>query len=161
MKLEIEARKKDMLSKLTSSKDEKKLKLEAKAQERVKNSLMNIFKNLNNQINRLSKVDVKIGEKIKALKETGADTSAQEAQYAKAQTALAKAKIDVEAANSASIDQTSTTTSKEAIRSLVKVAEDSIKLAGKEYMKIIPMLPEAKVKTEVDANSSTSTKVGQ
>lgn len=161
MKSEIEARKKDMLQKLNSSKDERKKKLEAKAQEKVKKSLMNIFKNLNNQIDRLTKVDVKIGERIKALKETGADTTTQEAQYKIAQTALAKAKVDVEAANSATVEQTSTTTSKETFRALVKTAEDSIKAASKEYMKIIPMLPEAKVKAEVDANASSSTKVAQ
>ncbi len=161
LKLEIEARKKDMLSKLNSLKEERKMKLEAKAQEKVKKSLMKIFKNLNNQIDRLSKVDVKIGERIKALKESGADTSAQEAQYAKAQTALAKAKVDVEAANSTSTDQVNGTTSKETLRSLVKTAEESIKIAGKEYMKIIPTLPEVKVKTEVDAKSSTSTSTVQ
>ena len=161
MKIEIEARKKDMLSKLNSLKEERKMKLEAKAQEKVKKSLMKIFKNLNNQIDRLSKVDVKIGERIKALKESGADTSAQEAQYAKAQTALAKAKVDVEAANSTSTDQVNGTTSKETLRSLVKTAEESIKIAGKEYMKIIPTLPEVKVKTEVDAKSSTSTSTVQ
>lgn len=161
MKMEIETRKKDMLKKLNSSVDEKKKKLEAKAQEKVKKSLMNIFKNLNNQINRLSKVDIKIGERIKTLKEGGADTTLQEAQYVKAQAALAKAKVDVEAANSTSIDQVNNTTSKETIRGLVKTAEESIKAAGKEYMQIIPKLPEAKVKTEVDTKSSTSTEVKQ
>ena len=160
-----EARKKEILAKLKERKDEIKKKLDAKAQERVKKTLENVFKMLSNQIDRLTKVDVRISDKIKVLESSNVDVTAMSAQYLVAQTALEKAKVDVNAANSISIDQTSTTTSKEALRALVKTAEDSIKTAGAEYRKVIDLLPESDVHaesdTKVETRTSTSTNVEQ
>lgn len=166
IKADAAARKAEIKAKMDLRKGEIKIKLEAKAKERVKALLENIFKKLNGQIEKLSNIDKKIGEKISSLSSSGVDVTAMQAQYVIAQTALAKAKVDVAATSSLSIDQTDASTSKETLRSLVKTAEESIRAAGKEYKKVIPMLERSKVKTEkekteVESDSSPSTSVKQ
>lgn len=158
---EIDARKKEVTQKVAGLRAEVKVKLDVNAQDRVKKLLGNIFNMFTNQIDRLTKVDARIGEKIASMKASDVDVTAAEAQYIKAEAALAKAKIDVAATNSASIDQTSATTSKEELRALVKIAEDSIKACGKEYMQILSMLPEKNTDTKVETKTSSSTSVKQ
>ena len=116
---------------------------------------------LNNQLDRLSKADARIGEKLDSLKAKGVDVSASSAQYIVAQTALAKAKVDVEATSSLSTEQAGTETSKETLRSLVKTATDSIRSAGAQYKEVIKLLPKgsAKAEVKVETNTSTSTSV--
>jgi hypothetical protein len=161
IKVKMDARKAEIKGKIEARKDENKVKLEAKAKDRVKALLANVFKMLSNQIDRLSKVDKRIGEKIAALQTSGIDVTAMNTQYVIAQTALAKAKVDVEATSSISTEQADTETSKEALRSLVKTAEDSIKAAGAEYRKVIALMPKEAPKGEVEAQTSTSTNVQQ
>ncbi len=161
---EIEARKSEILKKITAIKAEVKVRLEANAQERVKKLLANIFNMLSNQINRLMRADERIGEKIDDFKLKGVDVTLAVAQYTKAQTALAKAKIDVQATNSLSIDQTSIATSKDTLRSLVRTAEESIKAAGREYMKVLSLLPDDGNDDDdddkkVESNTSSTTSV--
>ena len=157
MKKKFDDRKAEILKKIEVRKGELKIKLEDKAKERVKNILTNMFKMLSNQLDRLSKADARIGEKLASLKEKGLDVSAASSQYVVAQTALAKAKVDVEATSSISIDQASTETSKETLHALVKTATDSIKAAGAEYRKIFPLLPKEAPKAEVETSTSAST----
>jgi rRNA maturation endonuclease Nob1 len=159
MKKKYEVRKAELKSKIETRKGEIKIKLEDKAKERVKNILANMWKMLNNQLDRLSKADARIGEKLASLKEKGLDVSKASAQYTVAQTALAKAKLDVEATSSLSSEQAETDTSKETLRSLVKTASDSIKSAGAEYRKIFPLMPKEPVKVEVETSTSASTSV--
>jgi hypothetical protein len=159
MKLKFETRKEELKKKIEVRKGELKIKLEDKAKERVKNILANMWKMLNNQLDRLSKADTRIGEKLASLKEKGLDVSKASAQYTVAQTALAKAKLDVEATSSLSSEQAETETSKETLRSLVKTASDSIKSAGAEYRKIFPLMPKEPVEVEVETSTSASTSV--
>ena len=159
MKVKFEARKEELKKKIEVRKGELKIKLEDKAKERVKNILANMWKMLNNQLDRLSKADARIGEKLASLKEKGLDVSKASAQYTVAQTALAKAKLDVEATSSLSSEQADTETSKETLRSLVKTASDSIKSAGAEYRKIFPLMPKEPVEVEVETSTSASTSV--
>ncbi len=161
MRANAEARKEEIKAKIAERKGEIKMKLEAKAKERVKMTLATIFKRLNAQLDKLVKLDVRVGEKITALKTGGMDTTAMSSQYVIAQTALAKAKVDVEATSSISTDQANTETSKETLRSLVKTAEDSIKAAGAEYRKVIELMPNASVNAKVETKADSSATVNQ
>ncbi len=137
----METRKEELAKKFAPKKGEKKVKLKDDKKEKVRIALENIFKHLTAQLNNLVSLDKRIADKINARKTAGTDVTAASAQYTVAQTALEKAKTDVAAAQALSIDQSvASTTSKTALHGLVKVAEDSLKAAGGEYRKIIPLL---------------------
>lgn len=157
MKTDIEARKKELESQRKAKKDEKKLKLDQKAKERVQKTIENIFTRLNERLNKLSSVDAKIATKLSALSAAGKDTSSTTPLYTKAQTALLKAKTDVGAAKAASLDQIATTTSKEAFRSFVKTAEDSIKAAGKAYQDVLRAIHRLEEDDDNDDDDSVAT----
>jgi hypothetical protein len=137
----METRKEELAKKFAPKKGEKKVKLKDENKEKIRIALENIFKHLTAQLTNLVAFDKRVAEKINARKTAGVDVTAAAAQYTVAQTALEKAKTDVAAAQALSIDQAvASSTSKTALRGLVKVAEDSLKAAGGEYRKIIPLL---------------------
>lgn len=157
LKTNIEARKAEFEKKITAKKDEIKTKLATKAQERIKKLLDNIYGKLDKKIEKLGEVDAKILAKINTAEVNGVNITAIKAQYTIAKAALDKAIVDVSAAKTASINQTTIQTSKDALRSLVKIAEDSIKAAGAEYRKIIPLImPATGTKVETQASASTN-----
>ena len=157
LKTNIEARKAELEKKIIAKKDEIKKKLESKAQERIKKLLDNIYGKLNNKIEKLSEIDAKILAKINTAEVNGVNIAAAKAQYTVAKAALDKAIVDLSATKTASIDQTAIQTSKDTLRSLVKTAEDSIKAAGAEYRKIIPLItPATDTKVETETSSSVN-----
>jgi hypothetical protein len=156
LKTNIEARKAEIEKKIAAKKDEIKTKLAAKAQERIKKLLENIYGKLNNKIEKLSEIDAKILAKINTAEVNGVNVAAAKVQYTVAKAALDKAIVDLSATKTASIDQTSIQTSKDALRSLVKTAEDSIKAAGAEYRKIIPLITLPATSTKVETETSAS-----
>ena len=119
-------------------------KLSSDTQDKIRVILDKIFNKMNTQIGTLSQVDTKINTNINSLNKEGVNVASAKAQYIIARAALDKATADVLAARTIASEQLSVGTSKEAIRSLVKTAEDSIKNAGSEYMKIIPLISKAK-----------------
>jgi hypothetical protein len=147
LKANIDAKKAEITKQIANKKDEIKKKLDTKAQEKVKTNLDKIYTNLSGKITKLSEIDAKILVKINADKTAGVDTTKALAQYTIAKTALDKAITNVSATKTISIDQTSIQTSKETLRALVKTAEDSIKNAGVEYRKIVPLTTQNKVET--------------
>ena len=140
LKSNIETRTAEITKQIEAKKGEIKTKLEAKAQENVKTLLEKIYNNLNSKVEKLTGVDVTILAKINASSANGIDVTSAKAQYTIARAALDKAITDIAATKTISIDQTSIQTSKETLRALVKTAEDSIKAAGVEYQKIIPLI---------------------
>ena len=156
LKNNIEARKIDIKKIISEKKDIIKKKLATKNQEKVKAMLEKIYTNLDSRIEKLTSVDIKILAKINDSATKGIDVTVSKAQYTIARTALDKAITDIAATKAVSIDQTKVQTSKEAIRALVKTAEDSIKIAGTEYRKIIPLIIPGEsatgVGTEVNSN---------
>jgi hypothetical protein len=155
LKVNIAAKKSEVEKKIAAKKDEVKIKLATKAQDRVKKLLENIYGNLNGKITKLSEIDVKILAKINTAEINGTNVTAPKAQYVIAKASLDKAIVDVNATKAASIDQTSIKTSKDAIRLLVKTAEDSIKTAGAEYRKIIPLITPVISDTKVETETSS------
>jgi hypothetical protein len=153
LKANIDARKTELEKNITEKSNEIKVKLAAKAQEKVKATLENIYSKLTNQVENLNGVDVKIQARIDTAAKNGKDVSAAKAQYAIAKAALDKAIVDVSATKTISIDQTTTATSKDTLRSLVKTVEDSMKAAGVEYKKVLPLIPT--VETGVSSTSVT------
>jgi hypothetical protein len=136
----LDARKEELVKKFAPKKGEKQVKLKDDKKEKVRIAIENIFKHLTAQLNNLVAFDKRVADKINARKAAGADMTTATAQYAVAQKALEKAKTDVVAAQAFSLDQTvASSTSKTALHGLVKTAEDSIKAAGAEYRKILPM----------------------
>jgi hypothetical protein len=137
----LEARRVELKAQIDKIKAEQKdarmKKLDEKAKERVAGKLNDIYKNLDERIARLTKVDVEVAARITKIGSSSVDISAAAALLVTAQTALSKAKTDVDATKAALAAEANASTSKEAIRALVKTAEDSIKAAGAAYQKVI------------------------
>ena len=152
----IEAKKTEVKKIISENKDVIKKKLETKSQEKVKTTLAKIYTNLDAKIERLTDVDTKILAKIDDSTTKGVDMTASKAQYTIAKKALDKAITDIAATKAVSIDQTSVQTSKEAIRALVKTAEDSIKAAGAEYRRIIPLILPGQSTNNVEGGNSSN-----
>lgn len=123
--------------------------LEEKAQIRVVVKLDKIFDALTEKVDRLTRVDAEITKRLAARTNTATVVSLQ----VTAQAALAKAKLDVEAAKEASVEEVKTTTSKEALRVLVTTAEASVKTAAAEYKKVVEAMKDLP-KIQVTASSS-------
>ena len=152
---DIEARKTEVKKIIAEKKDAKK-KLSIKSQEKVKATLEKIYTNLDASIEKLTGVDLKIMKKVATIKIVNKEVPIALAQYTIAKKALDKAITDIAATKAVSIDQTSVQTSKEAIRALVKTAEDSIKAAGTEYRRIIPLIIPGQGAGNVEAGNSSN-----
>ncbi len=139
---------------LAERKGEIKTRLVLQSQEKVRVILDNIFNKFNNQLGKLSEVDIKISAKINALEKTGVNVSAAKAQYALAKASLDKTKSEVMAINLALMEQVTVDTSKETFRDLVKKAEESMKATGKEYNKIVSLTSSKNIKVEDQVNTN-------
>lgn len=140
---------------LENTKDNTKIKLEAKAQEKVKALLDIIYTKLSSKIDKLSEVDRKILLKIGTAEAAKVDVSEIKTQYTVAKTALDKANADVLSTRMNSFEQIYIETSKETLRLLVKTAENSIKAAATEYQKLIPLL--SVLNSEINKVETTTT----
>ncbi|MES3005614.1 MAG: hypothetical protein V4664_01560 [Patescibacteria group bacterium] len=156
----IEARQAELKTKIKSIIAEKKTKLEDAARERAMKHLKSIFNNLTARISRLQNADQKLATRINEATTAGANMSTTTSLYTIAQTSLEKARTDVEAARAAVSEEISLETSKEVLRTLVKTAEDSIKIAAEAYKKTLMALesafPSVKVKTNSSVTASTT-----
>jgi hypothetical protein len=156
-KTDMEARRKALAAKIEQEKtqrQEKKTKLQEEAKARVKEQLKAIFTRLSHRIEELTAFDAKVATRLNTLVQAGTDTTAATAQYKIAQTALAKAKTDVEATKAIADTEVSTDTSKETFHSIVKTAEDSIHSANEEYRKTVQLI---KPTVSVEATTTTNT----
>jgi len=125
---------------IEGTKDSAKTKLAVKAQKNVNTLLEKIYNNLNSGIQKLKTVDSKIFAKINTAEKAGLNVTRIKDQYTIAKTALDKANADILSTKMSATEQINQETSKETLRALVKTAEDSIKAAGVEYQKIIPLI---------------------
>lgn len=140
---DLEVRKKEIQAQVAEQKkvtQEKRVKLQEEAKAKVQDRLKTIFTRFENTLQEIAKTDAKIVTRINTLTQNGGDTGAVSVQLKTAQGALEKAKSDVAAAKAVATSETNTTTNQETLKSLVKTAEDSIKLAGGEYRKTINLL---------------------
>lgn len=120
-----------------------KKNLDIQAQGRIRIIIEKIFNKLNAQLGKLSQVDIKISQKINSLEKEGVDMAKAKEEYVIAKTALDKANANILATRIIATEQLSKETSKEAFRSLVKTAEESIKTAGSEYKKVMLLIIKA------------------
>lgn len=152
----LETRKAEIEKKINDNRVEKKIRLESKAQERVQVILNKIYNKLNDQLGKLSQVDAKILLKITTFEKEGRNVSLVKAQYTIAKTALDKAKSEILTATMISADQITKETSKGTIRELVKTTEESIRTAGAEYRKILPLLAKIEGDNSVEKEVKTT-----
>lgn len=162
VKLDLDARMKALATKIAQDKlkiKEARIKLQDASKNRIKGLLKKIYDKLTLRVNVLVEVDGKITDRINELTQTGTSTVAVSAQLLIAQTALAKARTDVTATKTITISETDSETTKDTLRDLVKIAEDSVNDATKEYRKTIELLrPNGNVmKSEKKENATGST----
>lgn len=143
VKQKIENRKSEIEKTITDIKDVTKKKLDLKTQQSVRTIIEKIYSNLNAQISKINKVDAKISEKINNLEKKGQNTPEIRAQYQIAKTSLQKTEAETVTTIMILIEQTSKETSKEALRVVVKIAEEGIRDTAREYRKILPLLAKA------------------
>lgn len=154
MKAAIEERRKEMQENRKVNKEERRIRLAEKAKTQVQEVIARIFKNLNDRIEKLSNIDARIATKLSELQASGTDLSSTTPLFVIAQSDLSKAKTDIAAAKAAADEQVATTTSKEAIRSFVKIAEESIKTAGEAYRKVLKSLKSTNASSTATTTSS-------
>jgi|GEM_PF-6621621 len=163
-KTAMEARRKELSAKLKENKEARSVKLEIAAKQRINVQLGNIFNRLNQHLEKTIAIDARIAERLNAMDEEGKNVEAAAEQYVKAQAALGKARTDIAAAKALTSEQTATTSpavSKEALRTLVKTADESLKAALVEYRKVVELLKvsvraEAEVTTEAEVESEAT-----
>ena len=158
-KTDMEARKEAMSAKIEQQKkqmQEKRTKLQEAAKARVQEQLKTIFARFDARVASITQIDTKIATELNTRATAGADTTAATAQYKIAQTALEKAKADIEAAKSLAATEVSADTSKETLRTLVKTAEESLQAATVEYRKTIELLRPKKTATSASVKVETS-----
>ena len=109
------------------------------AQKNLKTTIEKIYDRIENNLSELSILDSRISLKINAFEKEGKDISKIIDQYDTAKTALGDARTEASSAKNVAFTQISIQTSKEELRSLVKMAEDKIKAAGEEYRKLLPL----------------------
>jgi len=139
-KKDLDAKKITLGQQISADKTAAKIKLTAKAQEKVISALDSIYTKLNTQIEKLSQVDIKILNKIDTAESKGSNVVQAKAQYTIAKAAIDKATADIIASRTVAVDQTNTATSKEALRTLVKSSQDSIQVAGDESRKLLSLI---------------------
>lgn len=137
---DLEIKKVEMQKKIGDKKDVVKKRLEIKAQERVRLALDKIYNKLNLQLNKLESVDAKISTKITLFEKGGKNVIAVKTQYDIAKQALDKSKAEILATRMIGAEEIMRETSKEAMREIVKTAEDTIRGIGAEYRKVLPLL---------------------
>jgi len=149
----IETSKTEIGQKIEATKDAAKTKLAVKSQEKVKSILDDIYNKLNEKVMKLSQVSLRIEAKIKESEAKGVDVTQAKNQFQIAKDALSKASANLFATKSTAEGQVLIETSKETLRSMVKMSEDSIKSAAAEYRKILPLIT-SKVDTGATTTSS-------
>lgn len=132
-----------------SIKEARTKKLDGNAKARVEMKLGKIYERLMNRVDRLTKIDAEITKRLSVRTNTATALSLQAA----AQTALAKARVDVEATKAMSSVELNATTSKEVLRGLVNTAETSIKATGEAYKKVVEAMKDLP-KIEISASST-------
>lgn len=144
----------DIKAQIESFKEGVKIRLSEEARVHVKERLDNAFAKLNDALSKLAGFDERISNEIASRSAKGLDTTGAEAALELARQSLEEAKVSVEAVSaavSASIDS-DTGASKEAIKSVVTSALESIKTAKTKYQDVIRLLP----KVEVNTTASTT-----
>ncbi len=136
MKTAIEKRRQELTDKFKAKKEERKIRLDAKAKEIVTERLTEIFKRLNNKIDIIQSVDAKLAARMNEAQGKGVNIASTTALYVIAQGSLAQAKTDTAAAQIAASAATNASSSKEVLIGLVKTAEDSVKDSAKAYKKV-------------------------
>lgn len=127
-------------------------RLNEKAKARVEVRLNTIYEHLTKRVERLTKVDAEITTRLASRTDTAVALSLQ----TEAQTALLKAKLDIEATKAASSAELNATTSKDILRDLVRSSETSIKAATESYRKVVEVLktlPKAEVRADAVINN--------
>jgi len=109
------------------------------AQKNLKTTIEKIYDKIDDKLSKLSILDSRISLKMNAFEAEGKDVSKMIDQYDTAKTALIDARTEASSAKNVAFTQISIQTSKEELRSLVKMAEDKIKAAGEEYKKLLPL----------------------
>ncbi len=140
LKSAIETRKSELMDRVKNMISEKKKRLESKSVEKVTNRLTKIFNELSDKISRLDSVDAKVATRMNDATTAGANISSTTSLYLEAQTSLTKTKADVEAAHATALAQVATTTSKEVISDLLRVAKESIQSTAQAYRKVVKSL---------------------
>lgn len=135
----VQARGLEIAKTLSWDTTNKKIKLEVKAQERVRVIMNKIYTKINDQLSKLSILDNRMSSKINAFEQEGKDVTTLKAQYTIAKAAIEKARVESISTSTVFSSEISLEISKEDIRSLVKTTEESIKTAGGEYKKLLPL----------------------
>lgn len=151
VKADIESKKAELKAEVQKIKNANKAiqvkRLDDKAQGRIARELGIISNKLNQRISRLSRVDSEITRKLNALalfSTTSAEAIASlRASQKVSADLLLKARVDLDAARTTILAETSTTTSKEVLRSLVKTVEASIATAAESYRKLFSAVSSA------------------
>ncbi|MDB5204293.1 MAG: hypothetical protein JWP09_321 [Candidatus Taylorbacteria bacterium] len=147
----------DITKEINAFKDGKKVKLSADAKVQVKQRLSTVFTKLNAAIGRIAGFDKKLSDEIASRKAKGLDTSSAEIALELARRSLEVTKVDVSSVNAAvtaSVDAT-TSGSKEAIKSVINTALESIQTTKSKYQDVLTALP----KVDADANVAATTTV--
>jgi chromosome segregation ATPase len=159
MQNDIKEKRDELKKKLETLKKEKKQKLDEKKKGVVNTALKNIFARFSERIEQLTNIDTRLGAKTTELQTKGTDVTNTIALLTSAKTALEKAKVDIEATKTLASEQTSTSTSKEVLKSLINTADASIKSAKDSYKKVGESLRpflEGSTSTSTPVNASTS-----
>lgn len=146
----------DIKSQIESFKEGVKIKLAEEVKIKVKERLDNAFSKLSEALSKIGGFDERISNEIASRNAKGLDTSESEAALELARQSLEEAKVSVEAvqdAVNASLDS-DTGASKEAIKSAINTAVESIKTAKLKYQEVVRLLP--KVVAEDTASTTES-----
>ncbi len=139
LKKRIEERSLQIAEKVSKDISSVKIKPGAVAQKNLKTTIEKIYDEVENKFSKLSIIDSRLSLKINAFEQEGKNVAEIRDQYDTAKTALGNARIEIDSTKNVAFTQIGIQTSKEELRSLVKMAEEKIKLAGEEYRKLLPM----------------------
>lgn len=151
----------DIKKQIDAFKDGKKVKLSEEAKIQVKQRLNVAFTKLNASIGRIAGFDKKLSDEIASRKAKGLNTSSAEIALELARRALEEAKVKVSSVNAAvtlSVDST-TSGSKEAIKSVINTALASIQNTKSKYQDVLRLLP--KVPEDGAVTATTTAQVNQ
>jgi len=143
----------EIRAKIDTFKEGVKVKLSEEAKVQVKERLGSAFSKLNDVISKIFGFDERISNEIASRNAKGLDTGEAEAALVLARQSLEEAKVSVDAVSaavSASIDS-DTGASKEAIKSVISTAIESIKLVKAKYQDVIMLLPKIEINTTTTA----------
>ncbi|HEY1037568.1 MAG TPA: hypothetical protein VGE62_03205 [Candidatus Paceibacterota bacterium] len=154
---EVRAKKDAILAELKVRKDDKKQKLAADAKVRIENRMTNVYERLTRHVESITKADARISIRVNEVVASGTIAADLQNLHAAAQIALAKAKVDIEATKGIALEQlNASSTSKEALKSVVKTAEASIKAAAQAYKEVLLALKPYAPKRNATSTASAS-----